>query len=407
MVTWKPHEKLNLICLRQGFAVPAAERERAVHNDTLRYSLMSACALALAGLGDSFLYVYLPANFKSIGLTVFWVGILLSVNRFTRLFLNSSVAYYLSKFGLRKITIATSVIAALTTFSYGIIDALPLWITARIIWGLSFSTLRLSSMIYALQHNKKGISLGLSKSVSESGSVLALLIGPILIVHFDREMTFLLISIVSAVGIIIAIFLPEIQTTALKKRDLLLSFPSSLNVLVLLNTFAIEGMMVVCVGQLLLKEGNIDPAMVIIIAGSYLAYRRACLIIFSPISGWLADRWGFQNLFNLTSASMLLGIILVAFGFTTTGLLISFTFAAMNAAIAPGSSLTSKSPPIKDISDNATWRDLGAACGTLGGSLLLNSSYLHSTFLIILVPITAALVIHLSHSKKTIHNGIS
>ena len=63
-------------------------------NNPLKYTLLSAIILAIANIGDAFLYAYLPANYQSIGIPIFWVGVILSINRFTRLFLNGWVAYY-------------------------------------------------------------------------------------------------------------------------------------------------------------------------------------------------------------------------------------------------------------------------------------------------------------------------
>jgi DHA1 family multidrug resistance protein-like MFS transporter len=373
----------------------------AVHSKTLKYSLFSASALALAGLGDAFLYVYLPSNYKSLGLAVFWVGIILSVNRFTRLILNSQVAYYLSKLGLKKIAIATTILAALTTFSYGFINSIVLWLIVRVLWGLVFSTLRLSSIIYALKHPKQGISLGLGKSITETGSVLALLIGPALLLRFDRAYTFMIFTLLTSVGILITIALPAIKTEPLSKKELRLSFPSALNILVLLNTFVVEGMIVVLIGRLLMGELQVSAQQVLAIAG-------VCLIFFSPLAGWLADMWGFRVLFNYTNLFLILGIALIAFGFIVPGLIIVFTFSAMNASVAPGSALTNSSSLVKDVSDNVTWRDMGAACGTLVGSLLLNFPDLHSIFMWVLIPMVTILIVQFIHSKsKTIYNGVS
>lgn len=379
-----------------------------VLNATLKYSLLSSSVLALAGLGDSFLYIYLPTNYKSLGLSVFWVGILLSVNRFTRLLLNSRVAYHLSKHGIKTITVATIVLAILTTLIYGFVNSIFLWLIARVLWGISFSTLRLSNIIYALQHNKQGFSLGLSKSITEIGSVLVLLIGPVLILHFERSLTFIFLASLSAIGLLLALALPQLKIKPVARKDLILSFPSSLNILVLLNTFVVEGMLVVLTGRLLYDGINISALQVLTIAGFYLAYRRICLIFFSPLSGWMADKFGFQSLFNYTALFLVIGIALIAFGVTLPGIIIAFTFSAMNASVAPGSALTQPASMVKDISDNATWRDIGAAFGTLTGSLLLNFSYLHIVFMVALIPISIGLFVQFNNSKKkTIYNGIS
>jgi predicted MFS family arabinose efflux permease len=390
------------------FVVPEAVKELVVHNASLKYSILSGTTLALSGLGDAFLYVYLPNNYQSIGLTVFWVGILLSINRFTRLFLNSQVAYVLSKHGIKTITVTTTVLAILTTLSYGFFNSIFLWVIVRVLWGLSFSTLRLSSIIYALQYNKQGFSLGLSKSITEIGSVLALLIGPVLIMHFERGITFILLASLSVIGLLSAIALPQIKIKPVSRKDLILSFPSSLNILVLLNTFVVEGMLVVLIGRLLYDGLNISALQVLTIAGFYLAYRRICLIFFSPLSGWLADKFGFQSLFNYTALFLAIGISLIAFGFAIPGIIVTFTFSAMNTSVSPGSALTQPTSMVKDISDNATWRDIGAAFGTLTGSLLLNFSYLHIVFMVALFPIFIGLIVQFNNSKKkTIYNGIS
>lgn len=370
--------------------------------------MLAASSLTLAGLGDSFLYVYLPANYPNMGLSAFWVGIFLSINRFTRLALNSRIAYYASKFGLKNITIVATIVAAVTTLSYGFINCIFLWLIVRFFWGISFSTLRLSSIIYALEHPRKGISLGLGKSINEVGSLLALLFGPILMLHVDRRETFVVLTILSAIGIPIAFSLPKVETKVLSKKDLSLSFPNTLNMLVALNTFVVEGLMVVLVGHLLLGDFDRSLSKVLIVAGFYLAYRRACFILFSPVSGWLADIWGFRTLFNYTSLFLVAGVSMVAFGYAVPGLVLSFTFFAMNAAVATGSALSGKDSIVKDISDNATWRDIGAACGTLSGSLLLNYAYLHIIFMVVLIPMIAVLTVQFFVSKrKKTYNGIS
>ena len=379
-----------------------------MHKRTLKYTVLPSSVLALAGMGDAFLYVYLPANYQNLGLPVFWLGIFLSVNRFTRLVLYSQVAHYLSRFGLKNVTIAALVIAACTTLSYGFITSIYLWLLMRVLWGISFSALRLSSTVFALKHRRQGISLGLSKSITEIGSALALVIGPVLILHFDRRITFVLFAILSLLGIFGAWFFPPVREKPISKQDLRLSSPSALNILVLLNTFVAEGMLVVLAGRLLLNEGHISPSNALLMAGLYLAYRRLCLIVFSPLSGWFADIWGFRALFNYTNLLLLGGFALIAFGYTIPGLVLSFTFSAMNSSVAPGGALTSGNSILKDISDNATWRDMGAALGTLTGSVLLNISYLHMVFQVLLIPMIAVLIVQLNNSrKKAICHGIS
>jgi MFS family permease len=390
--------------------VPAAGRRQQKQTQipavvsTLKNSLLSAFALGTAGIGDAFLYVYIPSNYKTLGLSLFWVGIILSVNRFVRLFLNSWMAFYLTKFGIKQISIVATLVAAVTTISYGLVDSLVLWLIVRILWGLCFSTLRLGSILYAMQHKKQGLSLGLSKSIVESGSVFALLAGPFLATHFSIEITFLIMAGITSIGAMSVFFLPDLDLPPVKAPDLKLSIPSSLNVVVLTNAFVMEGLLIVLIGPLQILNG-VSPEKALLLAGVYLAYRRACLVFLSPFAGWLADKWGFAYVFNLSAFFICIGILLTGLGFLLPGVIIAFTFAAVNASVGPGLSVKTESSLVKDVSDNATWRDIGAATGTLLGGLFLDFYYLHLMFLIAFVPLVSGLVIHLN--KQTARHGIS
>lgn len=100
---------------------------------TLFNVIVSAIVLALANMGDAFLYAWLPTNFHDAGITPFWVGAILSANRFSRLFLNSRVAWLLSNRDIKSVTFFVAIIASFTTITYGWLTAIPLWILARIL----------------------------------------------------------------------------------------------------------------------------------------------------------------------------------------------------------------------------------------------------------------------------------
>jgi hypothetical protein len=119
----------------------------------------------------------------------------------------------------------------------------------------------------------------------------------------------------------------------------------------------------------------------VLLAALVLGYRRACIIVFSPLAGWCADKWGFAAIFDWTAMLLVMGITLIACGFVLPGILIAFTFSAMNSSVAPGGVAGTSDAILKDVSDNATWRDIGAAFGTLLGALFLNSAYLPIVFL--------------------------
>ena len=335
-------------------------------------TLISAFVLALAGVGDAFLYIYLPFHYEEVGLSIFWVGVMLSINRVARLFLNGWVAYFVSKRGVKFNILIASIFALLTTLAYGWVNSILGWLIVRILWGLSFSILRLGNAMYALQERKVGFSLGLSRSIIEMGAVSVFLLAPTLTQNFDRASIFLLLGVLSAIGLLLACTLPEVAVPAMNRKEARLSFPSWLNALTFANAFILEGVLIVVLGKLLAFSTTWDKNSVFAFTGFLLAYRRLCIVFFSPIAGNLADSWGFQKIFDYTHIALLVGVTCLALVWNIAGVLIAFAFGAVNASMTIGSALASPASSLKAISDNTTWRDMGAAAGTFVGALLLS-----------------------------------
>src|SRR5688572_25959768 len=105
----------------------------------LRTPGFAALALAFASFGDAFLYPYLPLKSADVGIPVVWVGMLLSINRFIRIFTNTLIVNLFSKYGLRLVTIVAVVFAIVSTAGYGLASGIISWIVLRVLWGLSFS----------------------------------------------------------------------------------------------------------------------------------------------------------------------------------------------------------------------------------------------------------------------------
>jgi len=369
---------------------------------SLKNACLSAVILALANMGDAFLYAYLPANYQQIGISGFWVGVILSVNRFTRLFLNGRVAWFLSTKGIKTVVVITVLLASLTTVAYGWMNAVPLWVLARVLWGISFSTLRLGNTLYALEHPRKGLALGLSRALIELGPVLALLAGPFLLHYAGRGFTFLAFGFISISGILLVLPLSDLKTESVTKKELALSYPSSFNILVLINAFITEGVLVVLSGKLIQQEQTLNLVNELAMVGLLLGYRRLSFVVFSPLSGWLGDQWGFHKVFIYSTIFSAVALLLVLFGATVAGILAAFTFSAMNASAATGGAIISgNSSFIKEASDNATWRDVGTATGAFTGALLLSVADLRGLIAILVMLYAMGLLYHwVRHERK-------
>lgn len=366
-----------------------------IRNKGFKSPVYASLALALASFGDAYLYAFLPVNALNVGLSVASVGILLSINRFIRIFANQWMVGVFAKYGFRLVTILATALAALSTFGYGAGLGLAGWLLMRIVWGLAYSAMRISSLSYALEHKQQGLSLGISRSVYELGPLGGLVLGPLLVELLGPSQAFFALGVASLSALYFAFKLPEISVEP-SSATALLRIPSVFNTLTFLVTFAAEGILIVVLG-ITLMQGNsgLTPAAAGILAAAFLAYRRLALIFLAPMGGWLADKWGLQQVLALSALFVCGGLALLAFGLTLTGLAITFLFSSVQATLGPGGATDNKLERVQAVSENATWRDIGAAFGALAGGFLLSTSYLSEVFLVMAAGIFAVLVAYL------------
>lgn len=84
-----------------------------------------ALITAISLLGNEMLLIVMPIYWKFFGLDSLWqVGVLLSVNRFIRIPINSLVGWCYHRISKRTGVLIAVVLAALSTYSYGILKGL-------------------------------------------------------------------------------------------------------------------------------------------------------------------------------------------------------------------------------------------------------------------------------------------
>ncbi|MFK7881481.1 hypothetical protein [Roseobacter sp.] len=105
----------------------------------------SSSIMSLALLGDALLYAVLPAYASDFGLTLPLVGVMLSANRFVRVFAYGAIARLAAGLGLRKLCIWAAVTATVSTAAYSFAEGPALMLGARILWGLTYASLVLAT----------------------------------------------------------------------------------------------------------------------------------------------------------------------------------------------------------------------------------------------------------------------
>ena len=367
----------------------------------LKYPLHAALTLSFASFGDAFLYPFLPQYADVMQIPVVWIGVLLSINRFVRIFFNPVVIKLFARYGVRPITITASAVAIVSTFGYGLVPDLLSLVLFRILWGMAFAILRISTLAYAFEHEFIGLSLGIGKSIQDAGPMLALWLGPVLLTYFSITNTFFVLALISVPSMLYAISLPDLKYLPAAGNKIRITLPSLFNSMTFASSFIVEGVLIIVIGLFLEKNNvSLSSGAITALAAGYLAYRRVCSILFAPASGTIADRIGFLKVFNISLLMIIAGLIFLIMGWVTSGLIMIFTFNSVNSSMAPGGASNMETDKIKAVAVNATWRDIGAATGTLIGGMLLWGSFFFETFIISIFILALLLFIHFRKNTR-------
>jgi MFS family permease len=174
--------------------------------------LVIGSVMSLALLGDSLLYVALPAHAAELALPLWAVGVLLGANRIVRLVTNGLAATLFNRVGGRGPVVAAGVGSVVTTAMYGLMPTFWPLLLARFAWGACFSTLRLGAftvVLAASQPSTRGRLVGLYQSISRIGPVASLLIGGLMVETLGYHVAFVILGVVTAPAILLALILPS------------------------------------------------------------------------------------------------------------------------------------------------------------------------------------------------------
>lgn len=146
-------------------------------------------------MGDSLLYNLLPLEAEHLGISVFWVGVLLSTNRLVRLFSNSWLSRIYERLGPRLPFIAAAVLALITTTIYGVGWGVSAFLIARIGWGIAWSALRQGGFqaIWVGAEKERGRLMGTWWGIVRLGSAASVVIGGALYDRYGYQAATLLV----------------------------------------------------------------------------------------------------------------------------------------------------------------------------------------------------------------------
>ncbi|MAN25499.1 MAG: MFS transporter, partial [Gemmatimonadetes bacterium] len=142
--------------------------------------LYSGSATAFSLLGDQALYAILPTYYLELGLLPWHVGLLLSVNRFIRVFINHWVAHICNRFPLKPLFCLALFVGSILTMIYALTDVFVVLLIARLTWGFCWAVIRQIGLITVASNSAEriaGRSMGIYSGLSRLGSVTGNFLG--------------------------------------------------------------------------------------------------------------------------------------------------------------------------------------------------------------------------------------
>lgn len=334
----------------------------------------SSLIMSMALMGDALLYAVLPAYAEEFGLTLPWVGVMLSANRFVRVFAYGALARLTQRIGIRRMCIVAALAATVSTALYGFGQGPAIMLIARIVWGLTYGILVLVTLSYAVEYRAMaGTRVGVGQAIQRIGPIMALFGGAWMVGEIGPQSAFAILAIPTAFSVILAFSLPKAAGAEPKRsKPASLSRPKPIDVLFFLQGYGVDGVFAVSITLIFAREAPLADA--VASGGALLAMRHFGEAISAPLFGWVADRHGARRVFFVAAILTMLGFVLVAIGATVAGALVMLLFRGALASLGPAvitQALAAEDEAIGPLARMQAWRDFGAACGPLATGFLL------------------------------------
>ena len=358
--------------------------------------ISSSTLMSLALLGDALIYAILPLYAEDFGLTIPMVGILLAANRIVRIFIYTLISKLVTRFGARALCILAAIMATVSTYLYGISTGFFPLLCARILWGIAYAILLLSTLAYAVtKKSEAGTRIGTSQAIQRIGPIISLISGTWLVSIVSPNNVFLILTLPTSISILIALILPkneEAQQTP-KSSSVQLTKPSLLDILFFIQGYAIDGLFAVSITLMLVENTSLANAA--LGGGILLALRHVGEAFAAPLFGRLGDRFGALKIFMISATLTVVGMLLIAFNEVVSGSIILLTFRGAIASLGPtiiAQRFDAKEIVLDNLARLQSWRDLGAAAGPIvtGFALLYVSAELQHLILAIIFGMTLA-----------------
>lgn len=326
--------------------------------------------IAVAMIGDTLLYAVLPLYHEEFGVSLAMVGVLLSLNRWIRLLANSGVAALGDRLGPHALMVSAAVGATVSTALYGLAQSEAVQVGARILWGVSYAALNLSTLAYAVSdRTNAGKRVGASRAAIGMVQAVSLVGGAWIAVHVGARSVFVIFGALTLISLGAALMLPRLPASPAERKRFRLPLPHRLETWGFVLGFAGDGVFLLTLA-FLMKDAITWTAPVIATA-LLLALRWLVEITTGPLGGWIGDRFGARRISIINAALLVAGFALIALGHELLGALMVVATRGMFNTLIPVLVLErGRASVLSSQASYSTWRDFGAAVGPLSATWL-------------------------------------
>ncbi|MBD3307444.1 MFS transporter [candidate division KSB3 bacterium] len=339
---------------------------------------------AFSLLGDATLYAVLPTHTADAGITLGMVGILLGINRATRLISNGVAGWCYDRLPQRRLFLLGLSIGAFSTWCYAVAPGFWILCLGRIFWGTAWSLIWVGGgtiILNITQESERGRWTGFYQTWFFLGIGVGAFVGGLFTDLVGYRATLWIAAGIQAVGAgIVCAALPPIPRTVeahassmpRKSFKALLSREFGVTILCQgVNRFCISGVLYATLG-LLVKERIASPGMPVgaaTLTGLLIAARTVVSMSTAPLAGHVSDRLGSR--WRVISAALFIGILAMLLLTVSSPLLIILgvifssviTSAIQSLTITLTGDLVAAAHRGKAMSLLHTLGDLGSALG--------------------------------------------
>jgi MFS family permease len=376
-------------------------------NRRLRVLLPLGFATAMSLTGDALLYAVLPSHAALIGIGLGSVGILLGVNRFIRIFLNSPAGALCDRVGRRPPFLIAMGLGTASTAVYALTTGFWPLFAARLVWGLAWALLLVGGYSIILDittQADRGRVTGLYHALILIGGSLGMLLGGFMTDLMGYRPTLLIFTGLTGLGaLVVFLFLPEtaspqpgagsdapparvglwptrVSLTALGDLDRRLL---AMNYITFARHFTDVGVLMATLG-FFLKERFGDPAQfrgvslgIASLTGATMAARFVLILGAAPLAGSISDRLGKR--WMVVQGGLLgevLGFLILAWGWSGATIAVGFLLGALanGVVVSPLTAWAGDLAPQErkglTMGGFITAGDIGAASGPVLGYAL-------------------------------------